>query len=212
MVSRLRKQEPRSQLEITAPSLPAIKVATAVHESPAVDVMVLAFSADPIARWTWPDPQHYVAHFPSFVEAVGGKAFISGKAYYADGYAGAALWLLPDIHPNHAELMDFLQHTVSKPRQKDVFTVFETREIYHPDGPHWYLTVLGVDPYQRNQGYGSALTQQALVQCDRDRVPAYLESTSIKSIPFYERQGFEVLGMVQVETSPPLFPMLRQPK
>ncbi|MDB9529354.1 GNAT family N-acetyltransferase [Oscillatoria sp. CS-180] len=212
MVSQFEKQNPEPKANVTDNSLPLIQIATAMHESPAVDVLLLAFSADPIARWTWPDPQQYVAHFPSFVEAVGGKAFVNGSAYYIDGYAGAALWLPPGIYPNDDELIDFLQNTVSKPLQKDIFTVFETLERYHPDEPHWYLPLLGVDPYQRNKGYGSALMHHTLAQCDRDQVSAYLESSSVKSIPFYERHGFEVLGTLQVETSPPFFPMLRRPR
>ncbi|MBE7384970.1 MAG: GNAT family N-acetyltransferase [Leptolyngbya sp. SIO1E4] len=213
MVAHFTKQDSTTEIDVTDASPPSsIKVATAAHESPAVDVIVLAFSTDPIARWAWPDPQHYVAYFPSFVEAIGGKAFTHGSAYYAEGYAGAALWLPPNIQSDDDELFDFLQHTVSEPLQKDIFTIFRAIASYHPNEPHWYLPLLGVDPYQQNRGYGSALMHHTLAQCDRDKIPAYLESTNIKSIPFYERQGFEVLGAIQVETSPPLFPMLRKPK
>ncbi|MGH8627702.1 MAG: hypothetical protein ACREYC_21335 [Gammaproteobacteria bacterium] len=35
---------------------PIIKTATAADEAPVIDVVVLAFSADPAARWTWRDP------------------------------------------------------------------------------------------------------------------------------------------------------------
>ncbi|MFQ5758001.1 MAG: hypothetical protein ACE5H7_18160, partial [Acidiferrobacterales bacterium] len=58
----------------------------------------LAFSADPAARWLWPNPQQYLTHFPSFVKAFGGQAFSHKSAYYVDGYAGAALWLSPEVH------------------------------------------------------------------------------------------------------------------
>jgi hypothetical protein len=41
---------------------------------------------------------------------------------------------------------------------------------------------------------------------------AYLESTNPKNIPLYERHGFEVLGTIQVGTSPAVCPMLRRPR
>src|SRR5262249_37727409 len=188
-----------------------IKTATASDETPAIDVVILAFSADPAARWTWPDPQQYLRHFPSFVRAFGGKAFAHGSAYYVDGYAGAALWLPPDIHPDEDALITLLQRTVSGQVQKDIFAVFEQMGRYHPREPHWYLPLIGVDPPQQGKGYGSALLQHALLQCDRDNKLAYLESTSPQSIPLYERHGFEVLGTIQVGASPPIFPMLRRP-
>ena len=70
---------------------PVIKTAKAPDEDRVVDVLVLAFMADPAVRWAWSDPQKYLLHFPSFARAFGGRAFTHGSAYYADDYAGAAL-------------------------------------------------------------------------------------------------------------------------
>jgi ribosomal protein S18 acetylase RimI-like enzyme len=189
-----------------------IKTATASDEASIVGVVVLAFSADPAARWTWPDPQQYLRHFPSFVRALGGKAFAHGSAYYVDGYAGAAMWLPPEVSPDENTLVDLLQHTGYAPVQKDVFAVFEQMAHYHPQEPHWFLPLIGVDPLQQGKGFGAALMQHALVLCDRDRTLAYLESSNPKNIPLYERYGFKLLGTIQVATSPPIFPMLRKPR
>jgi Acetyltransferases len=189
---------------------PVIKTATKSDEAPAIDVVVLAFGADPAARWTWPDPQQYLMHFPRFVQAFGGKAFTHESAYYVDGYAGAALWLPPDVHPDEDVLITLLQRTASEQIQQDVFAVFEEMGRYHPSEPHWFLPLMGVDPFQQGKGYGSALMQHALIPCDRDHKLAYLESSNPKNIPLYERHGFELLGRIQVGTSPTIFPMLRK--
>jgi ribosomal protein S18 acetylase RimI-like enzyme len=82
---------------------------------------------------------------------------------------------------------------------------------YYPNEPHWYLPLLGVDPLHHGKGFGSALIQQTIVLCDRGNKFAYVESSNPKNIPFYERHGFELLGTIQVNTSPPIFPMLRKP-
>jgi ribosomal protein S18 acetylase RimI-like enzyme len=101
---------------------------------------------------------------------------------------------------------------VSEEIQKDFFPVFEQTSRFHPSEPHWYLPLTGVDPLQQGKGFGSALLQHALIQCDLDSKSAYLESTSPKSVPFYKRHGFEVLGKIQAGKSPPIFPMLRRPR
>jgi ribosomal protein S18 acetylase RimI-like enzyme len=191
---------------------PIIKIATASDEAAVIDVVTLAFSADPAARWTWPDPQQYLRHFPSFVRAFGGKALDHGSAYYVDGYAGAALWLPPHVHPDEDALITLLQRTASEPMRQDGFAVFEQMGRYHPREPHWYLPLIGVDPSQQGKGYGSALLQHALLSCDRDNMSAYLESTNPKNIPLYKRYGFELLGTIQVGASPRIFPMLRKPR
>lgn len=191
---------------------PIIKTAATSDEAPAIAVMALAFSADPAARWTWPDPQQYLLHFPDFVKALGGNAFASKGAYYLEGYAGAALWLPPDVGPDEDALVALLQRTGSASVQKDLSAVFEQMGRYHPQEPHWYLPFIGIDPSQQGKGYGAALMEHALIPCDRDQTLAYLESSNPKNIPLYERHGFELLGTIQVGSSPPIIPMLRKPR
>ncbi len=54
--------------------------------------------------------------------------------------------------------------------------------------------------------------KQVLASCDRDGTIAYLEASNLKNIPFYEQQGFEVIGKIQAGDSPVIFPMLRYPR
>ena len=186
--------------------------ATASDEMAVVDVVTLAFGTDPVARWLYPSPHQYLTNMPPFVRAYGGRAFVHGSAYYVQGYTGAALWLPPDVHPDEDELLPLIRHTVSKREQEDLFALFEQMESYHPKEPHWYLPLIGVDPIHQGQGYGSALMQHALLSCDRDQMMAYLESSNPRNITLYKRHGFDLLGNVQVGTSPPVFPMLRKPR
>jgi len=190
---------------------PIISNVTRTDGAQAIAVVVLAFSADPAARWTWPDPHQYLTHFPAFVEALGGKAFAHGGAHYVDDCAGAALWLPPGIGPDEDAVMAVLQHTGAASVQRDLLGVFEQMGRYHPEEPHWYLPFIGVDPSRQGRGHGGALMKHALAACDRDRTPAYLESSNPRNIPLYERHGFQLLGTIQVGTSPPIFPMLRKP-
>ena len=72
--------------------------------------------------------------------------------------------------------------------------------------------MIGVDPAKQGNGYGSALLKHALERCDGEGKLAYLESSSPKSVPLYQRHGFELVDTIQVGSSPPLFPMLRKPR
>jgi ribosomal protein S18 acetylase RimI-like enzyme len=188
---------------------PTVSIVTSADEARAVDTVVLAFAADPVARWSWPDSHQYLASMPSLTRAFGGRAFAHNGAHRTDGYAGTALWLPPDIHPDEEALVEIMQRTVSPSIRDDVFAVFEQMGKYHPSGRHWYLPLIGVDPAHQGKGHGAALMTYALQQCDRDRLPAYLESTNPRNMSLYRRHGFEPLGTIQVGTSPPLTPMLR---
>lgn len=188
-----------------------VKTATPSDHDRAIAAVVLAFGADPAARWAYPDPHDYLTHFPIFAGLFGGKAFQEGTAYYIDGFAGAALWLAPDVQPQEDEMIALLQQTVSR-NQDEVFSVLEQMGSYHPAESHWYLPLIGVDPARQGNGYGSALMKHALTRCDREKALAYLESSNPRNIPLYQRYGFEVIGTVQVGSSPPIYPMLRKPE
>lgn len=178
----------------------------------AISTVVMAFSADPAARWMYPDPRQYLLHFPRFVRAFAGKAFQYGSAHVAGEGCAAALWLPPHVSPDEDALQQILQTTAHETIQQDLLSVFEQMDSYHPPVPHWYLPLIGVDLPSQNQGFGAALLRHALKQCDTDGVPAYLESSNPRNVTLYERHGFELLGEIRAGSSPPILPMLRKPR
>lgn len=192
-------------------TMPIVKIAKESDEAAVIDALRLAFVADPATRWVWPDPHQYLLHFSTFVKAFGGKAFAYGSAHYVGSYSGAALWLPPSVQPDVNQLMILLQSTGSDDAKKYGPEIFEKMGSYHPKEPHWYLPLLGVDPFYHGKGLGSVLLQHALIACDQDNKFAYLESSNSRNIPLYERHGFELLGTIQFNTSPSIFPMLRKP-
>nr|WP_244627584.1 N-acetyltransferase [Microvirga tunisiensis] len=187
-----------------------VQTAGISDQSRLVAAIVLAFSVDPAARWTFPAPENYLKHFPDLVRIFGRRAFECGTAHFMGDAQAAALWLPPGAQPDEEALMAHFQRTVPEQDQDTLFAVFEQMGQYHPDEPHWYLPLIGVDPAQQGKGYGSALLVHALRRCDEDGTPAYLESSNPKNIPLYQRHGFEVLGTIQVGSSPPITPMLRR--
>ncbi|MDQ3697930.1 MAG: GNAT family N-acetyltransferase [Gemmatimonadota bacterium] len=191
---------------------PAVSTTAAGETEQAVAVIALAFSTDPVARWSLPDPSQYLIHFPAVVRAFGGRAFTHGTGHHSADFAGAALWLPPGVSPDEEALGAAVEASVSPKRQPEVFALFEQMAGYHPSAPHWYLPLIGVDPLHQGKGHGSALLQHALIQCDRDHAPAYLESTNPANIPLYQRHGFEIIATIQEGSSPPIVPMLRGPR
>ena len=175
----------------------------------AIATISLAFSADPAARWTFPDAHDHLTHFPKLARCFGGNAFARGTGYQVGSFAGVALWLPPGVHPDEEALEAIVRSSVAAARQAELSAVFEQMGSYHPKEPHWFLPLIGVDPRCQGKGYGSALLRHVLAQCDRDHAPAYLESSNPANIPLYERHGFVALGTIQEGSSPTIVPMLR---
>ena len=174
--------------------------------------LVLAFSTDPMSRWSLPDPSVFLANFPDLVRAFSGSAFEDASAYATPDYCGAAVWLRPGRASDVDALIGVLQKAMSPDRFEQGGALFEQMEAFHPREPHWYLPLIGVDPAHQGRGYGARLMNHALQECDRSRMPAYLESSNPKNVPFYTSFGFEVMGEIQSGTSPVMYPMLRRAK
>ena len=187
-----------------------IKIGKVSDEAQAIDTLTLAFSTDPMVRWSLPDPAKYLAIFPLMARAFGGSSFERGTSYIADDFAGAALWLPPGVAPDEKSLMRLLDENAPNDIKDDMPKIFEQMQKFHPTEPHWYLPLIGVDPAYQGAGVGSALMTEALKAVDQDGVIAYLESSNPRNISLYERHGFEVIGEIQSGSSPVVTPMLRR--
>lgn len=189
-----------------------IKTSSKAEAARSIDTIVLGFSADPILRWLYPEPQEYLKYFPILTQLYGGRAFDHNSAYHVDGHLGSALWLPPGVYPDGENLVSLLQDSLRESILDDTFSLLEQMEKFHPDEPCWHLAFVAVDPAQQGKGLGSRILEHSLKACDKDRKIAYLESTNSANLSLYLRHGFELVGEIQAGSSPLMFPMIREPQ
>lgn len=189
-----------------------VRTAEASEQDAVLNTLMLAFSTDPCLRFMLDTPDRFFAGFRPFATGMGGASVEHGTAWLADGGAAAAMWLPPGVSSDRDAMLGVLMANLDPAKLPTVAEVGEAIGAYHPEEPHWYLAMIGVDPARQGRGYGSALLKEGLKRCDEDGVIAYLESSSPKNVPLYERYGFEVMGFVQPGEFPGLYPMIRRPR
>jgi ribosomal protein S18 acetylase RimI-like enzyme len=183
-----------------------------VHESErerALDTLVVAFTADPVERWLYPEAHEYLRHFPAFLSAFAGKAFAQQTVWGLGACAGVAVWLPPHVDVDGDAVVQVLAETVAPEKLDDTFAVLGQMDDAHPKFPHWYLPWFGVDAAVQARGLGGELMTHCLRVVDNDHLPAYLDSPNPRNLSFYERHGFVVSGEAQAGTCPPIVSMLR---
>src|SRR5215471_11490098 len=153
----------------------------------AIATLVLAFVADPVARWMYDDPHQYLLHIPRLFRVLGASSFEAGAAQRTGDGLGVALWLPPGVRGDDGPLAAIVSDSIAEEKQADVGAVFERTEHCRPTEPHWYLLLIGVEASHRNEGRGATLLQHRLRQCDRERRPTYLWSSTRLNISLYER-------------------------
>lgn len=191
------------------PGLPEIRTATPADREAMIDTLLLSFSADPCVRYIFSKPSDFMAGWPPFVMAMGGRGLEHGTAFVSQDAAAVSLWLPPGVESDLETMLGVLAPVVTEEKGAVLAQVGEQIRAFHPDEPHWYLAAVGVDPSRQGEGLGSAMMKEGLRLCDAQGRPAYLESSNPRNIPLYERHGFEVIGVVQPDGYPPLYPMLR---
>jgi ribosomal protein S18 acetylase RimI-like enzyme len=184
-------------------------ISPTTDEDRAIATLTMAFADDAVTRWVLRDPLLYLTYWPPLVKAFGGAAFAGGTADSIDDSSGIALWLAPGVAGDDEAMGALAAEAIPEAEQEEVFAFMGQMAEFHPQEPHWYLPLIGVDVTKQGRGYGSALLVHALARCDQDHLPAYLEASSPRNKALYERHGFEVTGVIQAGASPPMWPMLR---
>jgi GNAT superfamily N-acetyltransferase len=176
-----------------------------------------AFRGDPIWSWIAPDLDRWDARAEGAFAPETAVKIRYGHTYTTDDRAGAALWAPPGTWRGTAGdalkvLWPMFRLTGVAGSRRGI-GVLRASERAHPEGDdHWYLAVLGTHPDQQGRGVGSALLRPVLERCDLDGSGAYLESSKPENVPFYERHGFAVTGVITPGGSPPLTLMWRDPR
>ncbi len=196
---------------MAGPSI-AIRSATRDETSQAVASIVAAFITDPFARFAWPSVLDHLQAMALATREYASESFEHGTAYVSEDCCGAALWLPPGVEANGEALEKVFRDTAKPEHLEDLLASFEKMEQCHPEEPHWYLPMIGVEPNAQGRGLGGALMRHAVARCDQEGALAYLESTNPRNISLYERHGFEAMGQIQVGAGPLVTPMLRQPR
>jgi GNAT superfamily N-acetyltransferase len=200
------------------PEPPEIRPAQSADDlEAAAEALALAFVDDPAWQHLLPDDASRAERLLVFYTAEIANLVPSHRQVWiaADG-SGAAVWARPGRWrvPMARTARAVRPMARAFGRRLGLASWTQLRfERHHPRRPpHWYLHYVGVEPRDQGRGLGSALMAPVLETCDRERTPAYLESSSDRSRPLYERNGFELTGTFDLPRGgPPLREMWREP-
>lgn len=80
----------------------------------------------------------------------------------------------------------------------------EIKEAHLPDGPHYYVAVVGVHPDGRGRGVGTAVMRRVseIVDADPDVIGVGLDTQSARNVELYERLGYRVMAETHVGPVP----------
>ena len=197
-----------------------IRVATAADADTVVGALASAFAEDPLFSWMAGglpgpalEPKLRIVFHPFVAPDLQRSEHL---VFMDEGGVGGAVWKAPNqwkmstgamVRAMPAILRGFGTKT---PRMIGALTAIEK---VHPKEEHYYLEALGTRQDMQSKGVGSAVIGAMLERCDTEGMPAYLESSNVRNIPFYARHGFETTGeIVAGKGAPIVTAMWRNPR
>jgi GNAT superfamily N-acetyltransferase len=188
----------------------------------ATDVAVRAFDDDPFFAYLFPQPDrrhrsvgrlHRTVMVQLAGVAVTRSARIDGKVVGVALWVGPGKWPYPpltQLRQIYGAMYSFLPDFGALVRAGKVLRAVEQA---HPRIPQWYLQLLMVDPVVQRQGIGGLLQASTLESCDRDALPAWVETQKEENLAYYGRFGFEVVHQHHtVADGPSMWSLRRDPK
>jgi GNAT superfamily N-acetyltransferase len=179
------------------------------------DILADGFADDPFYEWVFEGDEGALA---AWLELIAELALAKGPADIADG-ACAVLWIPPGERvfgsAADAARAEELFARVLGARGAAVWEAFGEIGRHRPAEPPAaaHLLHIATRRERRGEGLGAAACASGLEQCDRNAWPAFLNSTTPRNHPFYERLGFSSIGEVDPGAgAPPIHPMWREPR
>ena len=169
-------------------------MATASDLDGLVDTFTAAFQQDPVWSWAFPESRDLAVWWRFLI----GSALRYPCVWIAGDYAAASVWIPPDgtelTEDEEDRIEPLLQELIGQ-RAGSVIELLERFEASHPrESRHHYLSLLGVHPDYRGNGFGMALLAENLRALDVEGAAAYLESSNPANDGRYERLGFKRVG------------------
>jgi GNAT superfamily N-acetyltransferase len=196
---------------------PGVRKATLADRVVVADTLASAFAEDPVCCWMCGqvDSERRMTPFWQSLARTGlrkpeHEIYLSNDGSSVAIWRGIDQWKLPP-----SDIVRSVPAMVSSLRLRlpIALQLLGVMEKAHPTEPHYYLEFLGTKRERQGHGGGSAVMSIMLERCDIEGVPAYLESSNPRNIPFYARHGFVERGVVPAPRhGPVLTAMWRDPR
>ena len=130
-----------------------------------------------------------------------------GEVWLSDDRNACAITVLPDQkHFTVAAARRDVRLAISATGLGNVYRTLRREaqiKAAHPDSPFCHLWFVGVAKAAQGQGKGSRLLQTVMDHYQAQQRPIYLETSTRRNLPWYQRFGFE--GYDELNFSYPLY-------
>ncbi len=161
-----------------------------------VDILIQSFESNQSVNYIIPQDKKRIKRIRALMDYSFEVCYLFGDVFISDDNKACALIVYPDKKKTTLKsiLLDLkliIQCVGFKNIKKTLAREALIQKI-QPKEIMTYLWFIGVNLAEQNKGIGSRLLQEIIQQSIQNKRPIYLETSTIKNLPWYSKFGFKV--------------------
>lgn len=161
-----------------------------------LDILTASFQDNQSVNYLIPSGSKRVNRIRALMDYSFETCKLFGKVYLSDDRKGVALVSFPETKKTSLRSLLLEVKLIFKSIGLGNISRAVNREKAisgnYPARPIYYLWFIGVQPDSQNSGIGQRLIGEIISEADRMNRPIYLETSTLKNIPWYKKFGLDV--------------------
>lgn len=167
------------------------------HKLIVTDIIVKSFDDNKSVNWVIKQDRKRESRIHVLAEYSFDICLQFGAVYLSDDLKGCVLLLFPEKKKTtlRSILLDakLAFKAIGIERALKILKRESKIKQFHPHDPFVYLWFIGVHPHHQGNGCGTKLLNEVLEKYDKE---IYLETSTVKNIPWYKKFGFEIYNEI----------------
>ena len=161
-----------------------------------IDILTTSFDDNKSVNYIIKQDKKRVQRIRNLMDYSFEICYLFGDVLLSDDKSGCALIVLPDKKKTSLKsiLLDvkLIFTCMGLSNVKKAMDRESKIKKFHPKEPMYYLWFIGVDPKEQNKGIGTTLLKDVIKRAGLKNRSVYLETSTLKNIPWYEKFGFKI--------------------
>ncbi len=161
-----------------------------------VDILTKSFDTNQSVNYIVKQDQKRIKRVNALMDYSFQVCYLFGNVFLSEDKKACALVLYPDKKKTTLKsiLLDvkLILNCIGIENIKKALARESKIKQKQPKDQMYYLWFIGVEPKYQNEGIGSDLLDDIIRDSDHKERPIYLETSTLKNLPWYKKFGFQV--------------------
>ncbi len=177
-----------------------------------VDILTKSFDTNQSVNYIVKQDQKRIKRVSALMDYSFEVCYLFGDVFLSEDKKACALVLYPDKKKTTLKsiLLDvkLIFSCIGIENIKKALARESKIKQLQPKDRMYYLWFIGVEPQYQNEGIGSDLLDDIIRDSDHKERPIYLETSTLKNLPWYKKFGFQIYN--ELDLSYKLFFLKRE--